>query len=130
MHFNNKTHYAQVYILMEICATMTLQSCQLIGVAEGLTISYPNFFKLYISRGFILLSTLARIFAKLALMRNKNREVSAWSYNSSMVSNRAHAAHAIFNHSELAVRFVHVESRDQFRHMHLCTVCASIAWQI
>ena len=35
-----------------------------------------------------------------------------------MVSNRAHAAHAIFNHSELAVRFVHVESRDQFRHMH------------
>ena len=32
--------------------------------------------------------------------------------------NRAHAAHAIFNHSELAIRFVHVESRDQFRHMH------------
>ena len=49
---------------------------------------------------------------------NKNREVSAWSYNSSMVSNRAHAAHAIFNNSELAVWFVHVESRDQFRHMH------------
>ena len=35
-----------------------------------------------------------------ALMRKKNREVSAWSYNSSVVSNRAHAhaAHAIFNH--------------------------------
>ena len=32
---------------------------------------YPNFLKLYISRAFILLSTLARIFAKLALMRKK-----------------------------------------------------------
>ena len=35
---------------MEICATMTLQSCQLIGVAEGLTISYPKLLKNYISR--------------------------------------------------------------------------------
>ena len=53
------------------CATMTLQNCQLKGVVEGLTISYPNFFKLYISPGFILLSTLARKFAKLALMGEK-----------------------------------------------------------
>ena len=45
-------------------------------VAEGLTISYPNFLKLYISRGFILLSTLARIFAQLDLMRKKSRSFS------------------------------------------------------
>ena len=46
-----------------------------------------------------------------------NREVSAWSYSSSMVSaGRAHAPLTLFNHSELAVRFAHVESREQFRH--------------
>ena len=42
-------------------------------------------FKIIYLASIILLSTLARIFAKLALMK-KNREVSAWSYNSSMVS--------------------------------------------
>ena len=35
---------------MEICASMTLQICQLIGVTEGLTISYPNFSKSYLEQ--------------------------------------------------------------------------------
>ena len=36
---------------MAICASMTLQSCQLIGVTEGLTIlSYPNFLKSYLEQ--------------------------------------------------------------------------------
>ena len=68
---------------MEIYATMTLQSCQLIGVAEGLTISYPNFLK-YISRA--PSEHTGTNIREVSSDEKKNREVSAWSYNSSMVS--------------------------------------------
>ena len=128
MHFNNKTHYAQVYILMEICATMTLQSCQLIGVAEGLTISYPNFLKLYISRGFILLSTLARLFAKLALMRKKiakfqhGATIAPWFLIGRMpLTLYSTIQNSLFGSCTLS----HVTNNSD-----TCTVRASIAWQI
>ena len=193
---------------MEICATMILQSCQLIGVAEGLTISYPNFLKLYISRalsfwahsaliwqkeasdksdisrkwakcvcqlhwrqwnirmsyltylivGWVFLheiwprrrahyvnyeninnsnldgmslasfcqsrAALARIFAKLALMRKKiakfqhGATIAPWFQQVDRAHTPLTLLYSTSNHSDLAVRFVHVESRDQFRHMH------------
>ena len=81
-------------------------------------------FKIIYLASFILLSTLARIFAKLALMRKK---IAKFQHGATIAPwfqqvDRAHAPltllYSTSNHSDLAVRFVHVESRDQFRHMH------------
>ena len=67
---------------MEICATMTLQSCQLIGVAED---KLSKLFKIIYLARFHPSEHTGTNFREVR-SDEKNREVSAWSYNSSMVS--------------------------------------------
>ena len=84
-------------------------------------------FKIIYLASFILLSTLARICAKLALMRKKIAKFQHGAHGATIAPwfqqvDRAYAPltllYSTSNHSDLAVRFVHVESCDQFRHMH------------